>query len=250
MKKALLATAVIGLAITTPAQAASVYGFKIGGDIWHTEPSGDFQSDKKTVHVYDFDSELQGSVWVSFEHPVTFLPNIKLRENRLDSNGQGVSDLTFNGIDLKGNSTAYNEVNNTDLILYYEILDNDVLSLDLGAAYKLMHGSFGLSGTTGVDDSNISTQKDVSSGVIMGYAQSHIGVPGTGLFGFVEIQLGINETGIHDYQAGIGWQFDRLVVDTSARLGYRSFTIDVKNFSGVTQNMTFDGLFAGVELTF
>ena len=51
------------------------------------------------------------------------------------------ADFNFNGHDFKGNVTAYTDLSNTDFVLYYEILDNDIVSLDLGAAYKLMNGS-------------------------------------------------------------------------------------------------------------
>ena len=62
--------------------------------------------------------------------------------------------------------------------------------------------------------------------------------------------LGIDESNVYDYGAGLGWQFDGLAVDTSIRIGYREFNFDVSNFSDVTQNTDFSGAFAGVELSF
>ena len=119
-----------------------------------------------------------------------------------------------------------------------------MVALDLGAAYKQMHGSYSVS------LHNVPTDMDLNDGVIMAYANGMVGVPGLGLFGFAEVMAGLDESKVYDYAVGLGWQFDNLALDTRIRVGYREFNFDVNNFSKLSANMKFDGFFAGVELDF
>ncbi|MCT8866330.1 TIGR04219 family outer membrane beta-barrel protein [Shewanella xiamenensis] len=245
MKKILLASAVFGCIMATSAHAATVVGFKIGGDYWRADTSGTFSDKGQPQQGFDYSSSAQGSYWFAVEHPLPFVPNLKIRENSLDQKGSlANADFSFNGHDFKGNVTSYTDLSNTDFVLYYELLDNDILSFDLGAAYKLMNGSLR------VQDAGHPEEKDVDSGIVMGYASTHVSMPGLGLFGFADLMLGVNESNVHDYAVGLGWQFDGVAVDTRVRVGYREFAFDVNNFSGISADSKFDGYFAGVEIDF
>lgn len=245
MKKILLASAVLGCIMATSAHAATVVGFKIGGDYWRADTSGTFSDKGQPQQGFDYSSSAQGSYWFAVEHPLPFVPNLKIRENSLDQKGSlANADFSFNGHDFKGNLTSYTDLSNTDFVLYYELLDNDILSFDLGAAYKLMNGSLR------VQDAGHPEEKDVDSGIVMGYASTHVSMPGLGLFGFADLMLGVNESNVHDYAVGLGWQFDGVAVDTRVRVGYREFAFDVNNFSGISADSKFDGYFAGVEIDF
>lgn len=245
MKKTLLASAVLGFFMATSAQAATVVGFKIGGDYWDADTSGTFADKGQPQQTFDYSSSAQGSYWLAVEHPLPFIPNVKIRENSLDQKGSLTNaDFSFNGHDFTGNVTSYTDLSNTDFVLYYELLDNDIVSFDLGAAYKLMHGC------VRVQDAGHPEEIDVDSGIVMGYASTHIGMPGLGLFGFADLMLGVNESSVHDYSVGLGWEFDGVAVDTRVRVGYREFLFDVNNFSGISADTKFDGYFAGVEIDF
>ncbi|MGL5047241.1 MAG: TIGR04219 family outer membrane beta-barrel protein [Shewanella sp.] len=245
MKKTLLASAVLGLCMTTSAQAATVVGFTIGGDYWRADTRGSFADNRQPLQNVGYSSSAQGSYWIAVEHPIPLVPNIKIRENNLDQSG-GISgaDFTFNGHKFEKDVAVYTDLSNTDFVLYYEILDNDIVSLDLGAAYKLMNGSLR------VQDPGHPEEEHVDSGIVMGYASTLIGIPGLGLYGFADLMLGLNESSVHDYAIGLGWQFDGSVVDTRVRVGYREFLFAVNNFSGVSADTKFEGYFAGVEINF
>ncbi len=245
MKKTLLATALLGMLSVSSAHAATVVGFKVGGDYWDADTSGSFNSDDGVAQTYNYESKSQGSLWIAIEHPIPLVPNIKIRENRLEGKGSQVgSNFMFNGHQFESDTTVYNDLSNTDFVLYYEILDNDLVALDLGAAYKQMHGSLR------VQDPGHPEEVDVDSGIVMVYASAEVGVPGLGLYAFADVMLGVDETSVYDYNAGLGWKFDGVALDTAVRVGYREFNFDVDDFSSTTQNMTFKGAFAGVELTF
>ncbi|MFT6131382.1 MAG: outer membrane protein [Shewanella sp.] len=244
MKKTLLATAVVGLLSVSSAHAATVLGFKVGADYWQADTTNAFNDDSGVAHSFNDDSS-QGSVWIAVEHPLPFVPNVKIRENRLESSTSlANADFNFNGHNFTGETSVTNDLSNTDFVLYYEILDNDLVSVDLGAAYKLMSGSLR------VADAGHPEEVDIDSGIVMGYASAQVGMIGLGLFGFADVMIGVDESNVYDYGAGLGWQFDGLAVDTSIRVGYREFNFDVSNFSGVSQNTDFSGAFAGVELVF
>ncbi|GIU09533.1 TIGR04219 family outer membrane beta-barrel protein [Shewanella morhuae] len=234
MKKTLLVSAILGCCIATSAQAATVLGFKVGGDYWYADTNGTFADKGQPQQDFNYSSSAQGSYWVALEHPIPFIPNIKIRENSLDQKGDSANSSV----------TAFTDLSNTDFVLYYEILDNDIVSLDLGAAYKLMHGSFR------VQDAVPPKEKDIDDGIIMGYASGEVGIPGIGLFGFADLMVGASESSVYDYAVGLGWEFDGVTVDTRVRVGYREFLFDVSNFSGVSADTTFKGYFAGVEIDF
>lgn len=228
MKKTVLASALLTAMMATSAQADTLLGFKVGGDYWQADTSG-------TVGAVDpnYDSSAQGSVWVSLEHPIPLIPNVMIRENMLKQDGSSVDDVSLK-----------TDLSNTDFIFYYEILDNDLVSLDVGGAYKLMHGGFT------VNPVKAAEKADLNDGVVMGYANAMVGVPGLGLFGFADVLAGLNESQVYDYQLGLGWQFEGTLFDTRVRTGYRELNFNVDDFSGVTADTKFSGWFAGVELDF
>lgn len=252
MASVLLASFVGTTFITGSVQAATVVGFKLGGDYWRVDTSGTFADASTTQpqQSYNYSQANQGSYWVAIEHPVPILPNFKIRHNSLDVKGHAsVTDYTFDDlINVTGDVTSYSNLTNTDFVLYYELLDNDIVSLDLGASYKLMDGSIRVN----YDDTNgrHHGEKALSSGIVMVYADAQAGIPGIGLYGFTDVMVGASETGVYDFTLGLGWQFDSMAVDTNLRLGYRDFKFDVNDFDDVTANMGFKGYFAGVELVF
>ncbi|MDR8522357.1 TIGR04219 family outer membrane beta-barrel protein [Shewanella fidelis] len=245
MKKTLLACALLGSLVGTSAQAATVVGFKVGGDYWKADTSGTFAERGRAQQEFNYDSSSQGSIWVAVEHPIPLVPNVKIRQNSLDADGKmSDADFIFNEHNFKGDVNANADLSNTDFVLYYEILDNDIVSLDLGAAYKKMDGHFRVS------DAGHPESKNIDSGIVMGYIDAQVGVPGLGLYGFTDIMMGVDESNVYDYSLGLGWNFDGTALDYRIRAGYRDFKFDVNGFDGVTADMQFKGYFAGVELVF
>ncbi len=247
MKKTLLVCAILGSFAATSASAATLVGFKVGGDFWDAETEGTFAQKGQTQQDFKYNSDWQGSLWVAVEHPIPLIPNVKIRENRLDADGKATlgGDWVFNGNTFgTGEITASVDLSNTDFILYYEILDNDLVSVDLGAAYKKMHGSYRVS------DAGHPEQRNIDKGIVMASGYAEVGIPGLGLYGFADVMLGLDESSVYDCSAGLGWAFDGVVLDTKLRVGYREFNFDVNGFERITANNQFKGAFAGVEIVF
>lgn len=231
MKKLLLPLALLA---SGAAHADTILGAKVGVDAWRFNAEGLVAVDGLSSTAEDFDSKTQGRIWAAVEHPLPLIPNLMLRANQVDTDYMA---------DAETDSQSYN-LSHTDFVLYYELLDNDILSLDAGAAYRLMNGEFNYK------SGNSSAKRDIDSGIFMGYANAEVGLPGVPVYGFVDVVTGVNESKVYDYSVGIGYTFELTAVDVSVRAGYRNFTFDVNRFSGVSANTKVDGYFAGVELDF
>ncbi|MCL1078321.1 TIGR04219 family outer membrane beta-barrel protein [Parashewanella spongiae] len=223
MKKLLVTAALLASGAT---QAATVAGVHLGADLWALDSAGAISTD--TGSLSDFDSEKQGRAWIAVEHPVPFIPNVMLRENFLKIDGKNV------------NADDSTDLSHLDFTLYYELLDNDLVSLDAGAAYRKMHGNLKISGN----------RTDIDSGIVMAYANATASLPGFDLYGFVDVMAGINEKDVYDYSVGMGYTFDGLALDYRIRAGYREFNFEADNFSGVNANTKIDGYFLGLEIDF
>ena len=233
MKKLLLPLALLA---SSSAYADTILGAKVGADIWRLDTDGSVTENGANSFSSDFDTKTQGRIWVAVEHPVPFIPNVMLRASQIDT----ASDVTDGA---QSGRQGYN-LSHADLVLYYELLDNDIVSLDVGGAYRLMDGELDYS------SENLSSKRDIDSGIFMGYANAEVSLPGIDVYGFVDVVAGVNERNVYDYSAGLGYTFDLLALDVNVRAGYRDFTFDVNKFSGVSANTKTDGYFVGVELDF
>src|SRR5690554_6239454 len=144
MKKQAIAICVPALILSGAAQADTVVGLYAGAQVWDTSNSGQFGTGNGN-QSFAFTDEKQTSFYIAVEHPIPFLPNIKIRENELVSYGATTltQDFNFNGQVYSANSsiTSYVDLSHTDFTLYYELFDNDLIAFDLGmTGKKLMAG--------------------------------------------------------------------------------------------------------------
>ncbi|WP_095498023.1 TIGR04219 family outer membrane beta-barrel protein [Paraferrimonas haliotis] len=246
MKKLSYAALAVSLGLASASASADVIGFKVGGDYWKADSEMAFADAGTPRQTFETDSESQMSLWLAIEHPVPILPNVMIRENRIETKGYADNaDMRFDGQDFTGGVTADVNLSNTDFILYYELLDNDLIELDLGGAYKRFHSDFAI-----LPDDEVGRRysRDLSSGVAMAYARSQVKVPGFGLYGFVDVMTDGSKN--YDYQGGVGWIFDTIALDYKLRVGYREMGFEDTSFDSVNAKTNFKGAFAGIELHF
>lgn len=145
MKKLLLGALVALLPLT--GFAATILGFQAGGGVWTHDPSGVISTTSDSVGVNaDLKSDLklseedEGYSYFVLEHPVPLLPNIKLVNTKLTTTGaSGTANFTYNSINYTTSINSTIELDQTDIILYYEVLDN-VFSFDVGLTAKKIDG--------------------------------------------------------------------------------------------------------------
>ncbi|MDX1536760.1 TIGR04219 family outer membrane beta-barrel protein [Arsukibacterium sp.] len=246
------ALALSSVLLTGNAAADTLLGVYVGGDGWRTDVTGSF-GNSEPAPAFNFDSKTQGSYFIALEHPIPVLPNIRLAHNQLDAAGVTLIDgqFSFGGENFAVNTTVANQVDltNTDIVLYYEILDNSVVAFDLGVNAKHINGSASV-----VDQAQngLQGEESVSQWLPLVYVNSKVGLPLTGLDVFAQgSYIGWSDSRMYDVQAGLGYEIvDTLAVDIRFKVGYRAVNLRLDDLDNLYSNLDFKGVFAGVELHF
>lgn len=250
MKKLALtiASATTLLLSSAPAQADFV-GIDASADYWNYDGAASVAQTNQTPENFDLGSQKQASIAVSIEHPVPFLPNVRVRHTSLKG------DDTLNSLAFAFDNKLYiGDVNlaldftSTDLILYYEILDN-VVSVDVGIAAKQFDGELVVQGNAPLPTT--STVKFTET-IPMAYASVGGSLPFTG-FSFKAEAAGVSYDGssVSDIQAEVKYDFiNNLVVDLGLKAGYRQLKVDLNDVENTDANLDFKGPYLGLEVHF
>jgi outer membrane protein len=252
MNKTTAAVGIAALVASFTSQADTLLGLYVGAQGWNMQTSGGFSDDGSNAS-FNFDDEAQSNIYAALEHPIPFIPNIKLQRTAMDT--QGDTQLEFNftfGDELfTDNSTLTTDVQltTTDVIFYYELFDNDLISFDLGLNAKYMDGEILV-----VDQADPSRRgmEEFSGAVPMLYSRIELGLPFTGLGAFAEGSfLNVDDHSLTDYQAAITYQaVDNLAIDVTFQLGYRAVNLELEDLDDIYSDLEFKGAFAGVEIHF
>ncbi len=251
MKKALLAASCA--AMLSASAHADFLGIYIGGSVWDQEASGVF-GEKDNLVDFNLEDDKKNSYYIAFEHPVPLIPNVKVAVSDLDTQGQTVlaEDFTFQGETFPAGSSVDGtlDLSYVDYTFYYEILDNGLVSLDLGLTGRDVDGFAGVEGT--VDVVTLTADEDFSGIVPMLYGAAEIGLPFTGLSLFGEANLlAFDDHSFYDAQVGVAYELiDNLAVDMSIFVGYRQVVLDIEDVDDVYADVDFKGVFAGAEIHF
>jgi len=253
MKKYCLAAALSMAFLAPAAHADTLLGLYVGVDGWQSDNSGSF-SDSGNMQDFNFEDETFISYYAALEHPIPLVPNIKLKYTELELNGSTLLNETFEfgGTSFTTNTTAttISDLSHVDYILYYEIFDNDLLSIDLGVNAKQFDGDIVVTGTA---NGKATTETvDFSGFVPLVYGRAEVGLPLTGLSVFFEGSLlAIDDSKVQDYQAGIAWALlDNLAVDLDIKAGYRQMTLELDDIDNLYTNIDSSGPFAGIQIHF
>ena len=244
MKKLLLGALVALLPIT--GMSATVLGFQAGGGSWEHAPSGNITaSEGGTGTSADLENDLnlskksEGYSYFILEHPIPVIPNFKYVDTKLTSSGSGKANVSFTF-----NNTPYNtstdlttklELNQTDAILYYEVLDN-VVSLDLGLNGKTISGSASVN----------SDSTTFSETIPMLYVAAEIALPAGFAIGADISTISAAGNSITDTTVKLTYTTD-FYLGVEAGLRTQSYTLDIDS---VKADMKFDGVFAGIYFKF
>ena len=244
MKKGLIAVGLGCALMSMSAQSDTIAGVYAGVQAWQTDTTGGFADSSSTAN-FNFDDETNTSFYVAVEHPLPFIPNIKVARTTLDNSGTTALDtsFTFDGELYTANSTVDTmiDLTATDFILYYELFD-------LGINAKYIDGSLSV-----VDAASNTQGTGEFSGVVpMAYSRLQLGLPFTGLAAYAEgSYLSFDDHELSDYQVAVAYSFiESLAVDMTLQVGYRKVTVDIEDLDDIYANMEFDGVFAGLEVHF
>ena len=221
-----LGTSVCGLA------QADLIGVK--GDLSYWNYNGEANMAAQTS-APDQDLDRKGSAQLSLaiEHPIPLIPNAKIRYVNLKTQtenevaGQPVYDL---------------DIDHTDFILYYEVLDN-IVDADIG---------FGASNLNG-DVKTLGLNKtDIDKTIPVIYGSAGVKLPFTGLSAKAELLYSnVNDTKITDAQAELQYNFiDNLLVDVGLKAGYRILNIELDDYEKNDLKFDFKGPYVGLDIHF
>lgn len=237
--------------LSVSAQADTVLGVYAGAQVWDMETQGGF-ADQTTLTQFNFDAQTNGAFYVALEHPVPLVPNVKVKRTRLDTDGSTLltTSFTFDGELFTANTNVDTviDLTATDFILYYEIFDNDLFSVDIGINGKNVDGTL----VVDAPDSGITARQSFSGIVPMGYSRLAFGLPFTGLGVYAEgSYLAIDDSKVSDIEVALTYSFiESLALDLTLQLGYRDTTVELDDLDDTYTDLGFDGIFAGIEFHF
>ena len=231
MKVLKLSLLALGMGLSGLAQA-DVIGVK--GDLSYWAYDGQANMAAQTA-ASDQDLERKGAAQLSLaiEHPVPLIPNAKIRyvnlKNQTENEvlGQPVYDL---------------DIDHTDFILYYEILDN-VVNADVGFGATNLNGD--------VKTLNL-TKTDIDKTIPVIYGSAGVKLPFTGLSAKGELLYSnFNDAKITDAQAELQYNFiDNLLVDVGLKAGYRILNIELDDYEKNDLKFDFKGPYVGLDIHF
>ncbi len=246
--KSKLSLLTLAICLQAPVSVADTIGVYAGAGRWNLDYSGTISQGVDSIDLVadlGLNEESQNTYYVAFEHPIPGLPNLKVQ--RQDANQVSTSTLTrtfsYGGSTFSLNDTINTnlDLGHTDLIFYYEILDNWV-SLDLGINVKYFDGNINLSTST----DSVSDQLD--DYVPMLYGRAKFEIPATNFA--LDFEASVLTTGsdsLTDLKAAVAYETD---IGLGAELGFKRINLEVNDLSNIAANVTFEGYYFDVSFHF
>jgi len=215
--------------------SADTIGFEIGGYHWTPDYSGTLSSDATNSigtainmrNDLGYSDDSHSIFYATLEHPVPFLPNIKVISSDLSTSSSSTltRELIFGGTTYPVNEDVFSiiDMSNTEYTLYYEILDNWV-NLDLGMTLRKYDGVISLK--TDPAGSNLDEYELLDFTIPLFYASARIDLPLTGFFVDSQINIiGYDDDSVSDTVLSLGYESD---IGFGVKVGYRNFSLEVK----------------------
>ncbi len=227
----ILAVAVLGLA--SMSAKADFIGLYAGVDGMYTKAKDSAgQSDDKFNAVYN----------LAFEHPVPFLPNLKLRYSDF-SNTESSGNALYNVNQSLGVQTL-------DALGYYEILDN-LVSVDVGLGVKRINTKDAIRLSAGNVGAVIKNNYDETLPAL--YVAAGGKLPFTGFSAKAEVMAGKNsDADFSDINAKVKYNFiENIALDLGLKFGYRAMIINFDDDANTAlKEVKAKGPYLGLEAHF
>jgi len=230
--------------LTSVGAHADFIGGSIEAAYWYAGADGDATFGPVTIDAEDdlnFSEDSNFEVAVTLEHPVPFIPNVRLKYTDVDQTEDGTIATPFDGV--TGSVETNLDLSHTDLILYYEILDNWV-SVDVGLDIKVFDGQLEIT-ETGLTQ-GVSTT-DIDEIIPLAYASAEFELPLTDLsFGAELSAISYSGDSIYDGKVRFRQGFSLAFIE----LGYRRMGLKVDDIDNVDFDVTFGGVYLSTGLDF
>lgn len=204
------------------AATADIVGLGASIGYWDSDLSGRAVNQGSAVDVEN-DLNLSNSGRTDFsaylEHPVPLLPNIRVNYLSIDQSGRGTLTTSFDGIGAGVPVNSELELNQLDIILYYEVLDNWV-NLDLGLTARDLDGELTVAGGGAL------SRTEIDAVIPMLYVAARFDLPLSGLsVGVDGNAIAFDGDSVYDFNAYGQYSFSGAYL----RAGYRQMTVDYED---------------------
>jgi outer membrane protein len=222
--------------------SADTFGVEMGAAAWAAKTSGNIEY-KSAGNDIDLSKDLgyddlnTNFIWASFEHPIPFIPNIKIQHTKVEDSSSKVSSITFDNKTFSGNISSNIQLNQTDFIAYYELLDT-WLNLDVGINGKFIDAS------VSAKDSTQTSSKDLQYIIPMIYAKARFDLPFSGLSLESDLSyISYEDSEFYDLKGGLLYETS---FGLGASAGYRMEKLQLDDISDVNSNIEIKGAYAGL----
>lgn len=249
MMKKLLA---IAIAAATPmmAQADLLFTVEAGGNMWNAEASGDVDGDVDVdKDGLNLDSENNNVLYVSFEHPIPMIPNVKIKNTSLDLTGDGTANYTFLNQTFNGDTESQFDLSHTDLTLYWGVpLPIPFFDINFGLTARQFDGIVEVTDKT----TQQTESEDLDFVLPMGYLNvdfdSHFGV-----YARAELNaIGYDGNSISDLELAVGYTLPLPIpmVDINLEAGHRTLNLKTDEDSmDIDSDVDVSGMFFGLNVS-
>jgi len=154
----------------------------------------------------------------TLEHPLPVLPNLKVSLSN-----------------VKSDKYKYTKI---DLTAFYEVLDNDAVSIDLGlGASKYKDGEYNGQAFTGT--------------IPHVYVDAEVAIPLISTTAYTDIHyMNYDGSAVTDAIAGLRYDFNLVAADLGVKAGYRVQSVDTDNLGSLSFDVKTDGYFVGLHADF
>src|SRR5690554_174048 len=249
MKKVALASAIL-LAVPFTAQADLLFTVGAKASIWDAKPTGQIDDDASVESDgLNFKSENGKQLSVFFEHPVPFIPNVKLKRTDLDMDGSGILSETINfaGETYTANTAVDSRIDlsHTDATLYWGLpLPLPYIDIDFGLTARMFDGD------ASVAAFNQSESVDLDITLPMAYGAVKVGSP-FGLYAAADVNwVGFGDNKMTDLSAAVGYELPIPIVDAGLEVGYRGINLQTdREDTDIEADLDVTGLFYGLSVS-
>jgi outer membrane protein len=224
---------------------ADILGFTAGVEVWQggVDASAGNTGSRQAL---TFDDDTRKAFYAAFEHPLPLLPNIAVRQQSAEYKGNTVlaGAMTLAGTSFLAKSSVTNRlsIDYTDATLYYELLDNSVLSVDMGVTARWLRTQ------TSIDNA----ARKATTPVPMLHAKGHLNILSTQTSLFFDGNYGdYSDNTVYDARVGLAYQFvDLPALNFFVKLGVQRSEIDLNNEDSMDLKSVEDGVFCALEFDF
>lgn len=245
----LRATVLLGLITTSLPAVADFAGVQAGGGTWQPAVSGELGRSEVSLNGdLGLDEESNSFAFISVEHPLPFLPNVKIQHSEmawagsaLISAGTTLNDVTFTS---EQQADVLLDLGHTDVTMYYEGLDG-VVDLDLGLTARMYDGEARLIGASEQETAQLDTV------VPLLFGRAGIDLPFTGLSAHVSGNwMNADEFQLVDWSAEFMYETQIFpAVGAGLIVGYRSQLIQLdEDLDDLRADATIDGVFVALQI--